>query len=281
VQMQNFTAQLREQLDFMHSSAAAYDAGNEAEAKRLALHLRILLHDTRRSVGLLTHLRVRDDVPYVDTAIAPMPELPYDFALGLCRLQGDGMGPDLRWRYAAPLDDLGEHRHQPPSCFQDWWTDGVLVDRRGEANEFSRRSIVLAVANQDGGAHVDAKLNRSYERLTRWNSMGIDQFKGGIGFTFGAAGGPGSGKPPDGNLALASIRQIAHEVQLTLQRSLRIEGGGCSVIDPICRGSRHVQFTAGRNDLCPCGSGRKAKRCYLARLPRRSRTLTSGRAAMT
>lgn len=264
----------------MRSSAAAYDAGNQAEAKRLALHLRILLPDTKRSVGLLSHLGVRDDLPYVDTAIEAMPDLPYDFALGLCRLQGDGKGPAIRWKYSAPLDGLGDHRRHPPACFADWWTDLVLVDRRGEANRFSRRSIVLAVANQDGGAHVDAKLNRSYERLTRWNSMGINQFEGGMSFMFGATGGQGYGEPPDGNLALASVRQIAHEVLLTLETSLAIGGDGCSVKGPICRASRNAQLRVGRNDLCPCGSGRKSKYCYMRRLPRRRRTITSGAAAM-
>jgi hypothetical protein len=38
---------LREQVEFLRASAASYDAGFEGEARRLALTVRVLVHDTR------------------------------------------------------------------------------------------------------------------------------------------------------------------------------------------------------------------------------------------
>jgi len=39
-------SQLEEQIKFIISSSKSFDEGNEAEAKRLANHLRTLLYDT-------------------------------------------------------------------------------------------------------------------------------------------------------------------------------------------------------------------------------------------
>lgn len=48
--------ELAAQLGFLRSSAAAFDSGFIDEAKRLAVAMRILLHDTPRSRGLLAQL---------------------------------------------------------------------------------------------------------------------------------------------------------------------------------------------------------------------------------
>jgi hypothetical protein len=64
---QDFAEQYREQLSFLRSSAASYDVGEQPEAKRLALGIRILLHDTRHSTSLLTHLGIKERLPLVDT----------------------------------------------------------------------------------------------------------------------------------------------------------------------------------------------------------------------
>jgi hypothetical protein len=58
---------LAEQLQFLQVSAAAFDAGFEGEAKRLAVVLRILLHDTKSSKSLLGQLG-RKGGPFFDTA---------------------------------------------------------------------------------------------------------------------------------------------------------------------------------------------------------------------
>ncbi|MFC1908223.1 hypothetical protein ACFLWT_02340, partial [Chloroflexota bacterium] len=47
---------LKDQIAFMKISANSYDNGFEDEAKRLAVAIRILVHDTPQSTSLLTQL---------------------------------------------------------------------------------------------------------------------------------------------------------------------------------------------------------------------------------
>jgi hypothetical protein len=44
---------LRDSVEFLAASSAAYDAGAEGEAKRIATTIRVLVHDTNSSKSLL------------------------------------------------------------------------------------------------------------------------------------------------------------------------------------------------------------------------------------
>ena len=85
---------------------------------------------------------------------------------------------------------------------------------------------------------------------------------------------PTRGEPLAGSIALASIRQIAHEILLSLAVVEWGESGDAILASPICglplRGldPSHIRASTGRNDPCPCGSGRKFKRCLDAKLRR-------------
>jgi hypothetical protein len=46
---------LRRHLRFMQRSADAYDVGFHDDATRIAVSIRVLLHDTRKSTSLLRH----------------------------------------------------------------------------------------------------------------------------------------------------------------------------------------------------------------------------------
>lgn len=265
---------LREHVYFLETSAAAFDDGHPHEAKRMAVHLRTLLHDTAKSKSLLGQLRIKELLPWADTAIYPDPTWADDYALGLCRLAGEGVGPALKWRNAAPLDDTGPDRAHPPAAFCDWWNDPVLADKEGHT--FSRCQFVGYLANKDGGAHVDPKLAPAYEALSRHNSMWVRQLQGGgMAFGGGRLETPWS-SPPDIHLGLASIRQITHEVLVTLRDHAEYpDDQTVQVANPICTASIHKPPSAERNHLCPCGSGRKFKHCFLMRGRRRPRATES------
>ena len=59
---------LQEQLEFLQASAGAYDQGFEGEAKRLAVSIRVLVHDTSNSNSLLGQLGQKD-IKFLDSAI--------------------------------------------------------------------------------------------------------------------------------------------------------------------------------------------------------------------
>ncbi len=275
--MQDFREQYDQQISFLESSAKAYDKGNEPEAKRLAVSLRIFLHDSRNSTSLLQHLGVKDKLPFKDTAAAvPSPASSPDtvvwaFSGGLCMVKAGS--DDLTFHPPVGGEEGKLDRSHPDACFEDWWIRPLLSDMSG--NTFSRQDFVLAVANQDGGAHVDAKLNAAYQALTRENSLGLTQHgsdgRGNVGLGVSLGVPPDDGTPISNSLALASIRQMTYEVLESLKVVEWQEDGGAAVPRPICQHPFHsgVPAKLGRNDPCPCDNGKKLKQCFLAKEPRR------------
>jgi hypothetical protein len=191
---------LSESLSFLNASAQSYDNGFEAEAKRLAVTLRVLLHDTTQSHSLLAQLGPKDKMRFTDTtaqetagAVNLMP------GLGLVMLKlitGEG------GEYVPMLDKLTPDRIHPPVPFSQWWTAPIPMG--GDA--WTRRKLVLDLSNGEGGAHVDPKLNAAYESLVNHNAMGL---------TVDVGYGP---EPFKGSPVAASVRQIAYEVTDTISR---------------------------------------------------------------
>ncbi|WP_249593627.1 hypothetical protein [Peribacillus frigoritolerans] len=188
---------LIEQIDFLQNSCERFDKGVVSEGKRIAVGIRTLVHDTKNSVSLLTHLDVKNKLYYFNTAI---PET--KFGLTGIRTTTEGGGKTI---YVAPLDKLSDKRkEQPLITFNKWWTEMKVISDGN--NKFSRKDLIMNVANKDGGAHIDSKLNKSYSKLTRENSLNV--------FHQDNANQLTSVK----GVELASIRQIAFELIRTLSR---------------------------------------------------------------
>jgi hypothetical protein len=92
------------------------------------------------------------------------------------------------------------------SSFGKWWEEVVIKDGQGQT--FSRKDVVLALADKEGGAHVDPVLDEQYARLTRFHSQGYQVVTAGTIL------------PPDNSLVAASVRQIAHEVLGSIESAL-------------------------------------------------------------
>ena len=250
----------RDQLELLRSAARRFDEGSLAEAQSLATRIRVLVYDGGRGRSFLRQLGVKERLPYLDTALAELPPGVIVLGAGLCMISAT-VGVEGSSRYSAPLDRLSPERQHPPSAFVDWWNDEILADDVG--NSFSRKSLVLAVANQDGGSHFDATLDAAYAALTRDQSLA--SFRP-------APGGDEAFK----NVAPPSIRQIAYEVLRTLEEQIVEDTKaefGLRVRTPICSLSIHEAVTIGRNEPCPCGSGLKRKKCFDLRQRKRRRTM--------
>jgi hypothetical protein len=142
----------------------------------------------------------------------------------------------------------------------DWWNEIIIRDGRGAT--FTRKEIVLHVADKDGGSHVDPKLDQDYVELSRKNSLGY-------------FAGNRSERHPLTRPELPTLRQIAHEVLKTFvpgyakDHSKNLGGimvmgaaivKGNSVPPQVHPATPRVKI--GRNDKCPCGSGKKYKKCH-------------------
>lgn len=181
--------QLHEQIALLKASARSYDAGFEAEAKRMALGLRILLYDTGRSSSLLATLGLKETLRFPDMT-GEIDEDRTAMFVGLSM----GFTPD-GLRYHAKL---GKPKREVQ--FQVWW-DQVVILQKATHVRFTRKDIITSVADMYGGAHVDPELDAAYAALARDNAFGWTVWKANEQPSM-VTNGP----------ELPFVRQFAHEV---------------------------------------------------------------------
>ena len=242
---------LDEQLRFLELSAESYDVGFIGEAKRLATTIRVLIHDTGISHSLLSQLNKKNR-PFLDTTFDKNPEsiLNYGGLISLSKVDGNE-----KPKYIALLDEIPPPFRDKWIDFVVWWTMPIFTNRD---DKISREKIILTACNQDGGAHVDPKLDVIYDDLVSGSFMGskVDS-------------------PCDKSLIAeagsAAIRQISHEVLKTLKpgyskkpemENTVIFSNPSAVIDSTASQHPGGRNKIGRNDPCPCGSGKKFKKCH-------------------
>jgi len=186
---------LKDTVQALELSSNSFDEGREGEAKRLAAAIRVLVHDTDSSKSLLGQLGQRA-INFYDTSIPRHPKeiLTYSGIIGM-DFTRQGV------KYLAPLDFLPPKSPPRWISFEEWWNGIIFVDRKD--NKTSRKDLILAVANKDGGAHVDPVLNEKYADLSRRNSLA---------WRFSSVRGDAPLEGPE----KATIRQIAHEVLKSL-----------------------------------------------------------------
>ncbi len=210
----------QEQLSFLKSSIEAFDNGNIGESKRIASALRLLLHDTRNSHSLMKQLVYKDKIKYFDTANNWDEEnLVSHFGLVALNIKSDENEKLVRF-----LPKL-EPKKKKLFNFRIWWEKIVIVDTK--KNKFSRKDIVLTVADQDGGAHVDPKIHKGYADLTRLGSIGVNYKidEEGIGLSMqmmedhiGKQNSDNEGFIPLEDIVAYSIRQIAFEFMESIEQ---------------------------------------------------------------
>lgn len=239
---------LKEQMDFLRWSGHAYDSGIEHEAKRLSVPIRTLVHDTSMSTGLLTQLGVKDKLGWIDRGPPDPKPGTHMLGFGLCVVRhrlDTGVSA-----YEPAIKNPAPDRLHPPVSFEDWWQRIILTDQRG--NVFSRRDLVLAVANKDGGAHIDSAMSERYRALSRENSLGFVQ---------------GPDRPIANSIVLASVRQIAEELLQTIALGLGWSGDQPHVEHPVCALPLDKIENGPPDERCPCGSGRSRRDCSGLRKP--------------
>jgi hypothetical protein len=193
---------LRETVSALLYAAKGFDSGDtepEAAAKLMAPPLRLLLHDTtERTTSLLQHLGLKQTMLFYDSS-CPLPDNPHvdiaHFALAAHTSAG---------RFVPHLDSQAESPDDRKWLeFHDWWAQPVVFALGGAT--LSRRALVLECNNKDGSSHIDRELRLSddYAALTRENSLGL------------SAGPPDQVRPFPSPVP-ASLRQIAHEVLVSV-----------------------------------------------------------------
>jgi hypothetical protein len=156
----DFNAQLNKQLGFLWRSCDAYDRGHEDEAVRIATVIRVLIHSTPQSTSLLKHLNAIDI--NLSSTVSNLDQSKSVFLSGMGRLTITGT--NSTWK---PNTDCKAIDRQ--ISVAAWWDQVVYI--LGEVRA-TRKRLVLAAANKDGGAHVDSNLTTEYETLMTTGERG-------------------------------------------------------------------------------------------------------------
>jgi hypothetical protein len=178
------------------------------------------VYDTAKAHSVLSQLGVKDQLAFLDTS-RERPAAAFvvmHSGLAVTRMSlGGGGGAS----YAAPLAEYDQEFARGWVDFTSWWNRLVF---QTEAGNFTRGDLVLALAHQDGGAHVDPELSDAYAALSRGNLLGWysittkEPNTGAVGVTLGpaaAARGESFGSP-----APANVRQVAFELDQTFTQGL-------------------------------------------------------------
>lgn len=149
--MSRFHKELERQLRFLSTSCEEFDRGNLDEGIRIATVLRVLLHNTRNSQSLFSHLQWRN-IRLLSTS---------------SHKGGDSLGTltNVELRLLEGVKFVPRLGQSPGQFipFSHWW-EGEIVFERPMGKVF-RKTLVLWAANKDGGAHVDAELPPVYQEL--------------------------------------------------------------------------------------------------------------------
>jgi len=159
-----FSAQLKRQLGFIGRSAQLFDNGFPDEAIRIAVSIRVLMHQTKNSTSLLTHMGV-ENIKVASTyhPLGPATNPSSLFGFGQIALE-EGKAQFIPHGGSAAVK-----AYIPSSS---WWEEAVLT--LSEHDSITRKDIVLGAANKDGGAHVELKLIPFYEHLARDGGLGVN-----------------------------------------------------------------------------------------------------------
>ena len=174
--------QLDEQLYFIEKSIIDY-ATNEIEAKRVAINIRVLVHDTKNSVSLLNQLHAKG-IGFVNTNAHKNSfanwklnkvtmsggvfneKTPY---IGIVGKEVTGNSEGIVIKY-FPIYQEWKNYHSIID-FNSWWNSEIYDNRNGYT--LTRKKLILNVANKDGGAHID-ELEPGYNSFKNKNIL---QFK--------------------------------------------------------------------------------------------------------
>ena len=208
--------QLDEQVQFLRSSAAGYDAGQIAEAKRLATTVSTIVNTNprRTSIGVLTQMGVRDGIQFISYAE------PLEFRFPKLCLVSMQASTETGVSF-VPLCSSMFLKYEPHHLlsFEVWWIGEPIYEvslSDGTIGRISRSELCRYLRSKDGGSHVDEDLgNETYEQLSRiaeTGILGVHVAGQAVGII---ASSTGEGTPVlDGHLA--AMRHIAWELEHSL-----------------------------------------------------------------
>jgi len=167
---------LEEQRHLVNKSIVEFASGDLAEAVRLAVSMRVLVHETGSQKPLLGQLTPN----YLELEILDRKEQKgEDPPPGTQRVVVMSVPISVQISDKGVFFNSGLDREAyVPSILGKWWTRPCLI--LPGLGGFSRKEIVLGLADKEGGAHVDVNISQRYRQLIEskqlqigWNADGV------------------------------------------------------------------------------------------------------------
>lgn len=185
------------------ASSNAYDSGDLWEALRLATTVHTLVHDGgKNNRSLLSQMGVRASMRFLAAGhdISESRNALPDTPLVLMRISSGGDAC-----YVPRLDDM------PPAGprwlqFGKWWEQDLIFRSGDGTHRLTRKKLVFALRNQEGGSHFDAELNDpNYIEMAHgktWTVVRSDGMQGELR-----------------QVELATMRQVAWELLASMEQA--------------------------------------------------------------
>ena len=206
---------LSQALELLKLNCKQFDEGSVVSAVQIATQLRVLVHDTNKSVSLLAQTGLKNTIQYLDSSIRHRGGLCFwsmanvshqtilsngEIYAGLLRKKmTDGLNGKMPTLDFAPL--MGDNsRESQWEDFATWYTGQTMFEYR--QLKMTRKDIICTLANKEGGAHVDLNYSDDYKYFMEPTMLDINI--NGVLARFSQ------------NPVYVSVRQIAWEVMKSL-----------------------------------------------------------------
>ena len=202
----NLEEKYDEYLDLLSVLCSTYDSlDKEVLALPISTAIRVLVHDTEKSTSLLKHLG-KKDIEFLSTNYEISNESVH---LGLVRRinagVNNGIGGEARYWPLCSEKYFPMPNSKKSLIFINWWEREVIFSLPNSS--LTRKDLVLAVANKDGGAHFESTVKKNYDDYRHSYSGGSTL----VGIKSGVKRGY------DNIPIYPAIRQIAYELLRTLK----------------------------------------------------------------
>jgi len=195
-----------EYIELLSELCNAFDAmETDVFALPISTVIRVLVHDTVNSHSLLGQLN-RKNIQFLSTDTIS-DTAPIHLGLVRCINIGvhDGKGGEARYWPHCDARYFPDKSAKKKLSFTDWWSEEKIL--MSGSCSLTRKDLVLAVANKDGGAHFDKRVEQKYDEFRH-------SWSGGTSLV-GTQSRQSRGY--DNIPTRPSIRQIAHELKQTIQ----------------------------------------------------------------
>jgi hypothetical protein len=195
---------LFQQIELLELANDNFDKGREVAALCIGTIIRVLLHDTNQSHSLFDQLGIKN-INFLDTSHNNHPGTYLGLIIKFFSDVQDGQGGEVIYKPTFTSDFHFKNKNWID--FDSWWDKKILINENGDS--LTRKQLVLFIANQEGGAHIDPQIDEVYDKFRHSYSGGVRVFgsKSGIERKF------------DNIPVLPSTRQISFEVIESLKNS--------------------------------------------------------------